>query len=208
VRLVSLLAPPLCWACQSPAREGEPLCLACRAGLRWLGPETAVVGGVEAWAPVAYEGPARALVSALKFRAATGLVDAMAAQIAACVPGPLVEGATLVPVPLHPARLRRRGFNQAERLAAALARPTGLPVADCLERRGGGGGQIGRGRGDRAAAVRDAIAARPAVHVPAKALIVDDVTTTGATIAACAGALRSAGAREIAAVAYARTPGR
>jgi ComF family protein len=208
MRLVSLLAPPLCWACQSPAREGEPLCLACRAGLRWLGPETAMVGGVEAWAPVAYEGPARALVSALKFRAATGLADAMAAQIAVGVPRRLAEGTTLVPVPLHRVRLRRRGFNQAERLASALARRTGLPIADCLERRGGAGAQVGRGRQDRAIAVHEVVAPRPAARVPACALIVDDVATTGATLAACADALRSAGAREIAAVAYARTPGR
>jgi ComF family protein len=208
MRLVSLLAPPLCWACQSPARDGEPLCLACRAGLRWLGPETAMVGGVETWAPVAYEGPARALVSALKFRAATGLADAMAAQIAARMPQRLLKGATLVPVPLHPARLRRRGFNQAERLASALAQRTGLRVADCLVRRGGPGAQVGRGRLDRAISVREVVASRPGARIPARALIVDDVATTGATLAACAGPLRSEGAREIGAVAYARTPGR
>jgi predicted amidophosphoribosyltransferase len=167
-----------------------------------------MVGGVETWAPVAYEGPARALVSALKFRAATGLADAMAAQIAARMPQRLLKGATLVPVPLHPARLRRRGFNQAERLASALAQRTGLRVADCLVRRGGPGAQVGRGRLDRAISVREVVASRPGARIPARALIVDDVATTGATLAACAGPLRSEGAREIAAVAYARTPGR
>jgi ComF family protein len=157
---------------------------------------------------VAYEGPARQLVSALKFRAATRLADVMAAQIAARVPRRLLEGATLVPVPLHPARLRRRGFNQAERLASALARRTGLPMADCLMRRGRAGAQVGRGRVDRAVAVHEVVATRSGARVPARALIVDDVATTGATLAACAGAVRSAGAREIAAMAYARTPGR
>jgi predicted amidophosphoribosyltransferase len=167
-----------------------------------------MLGGVETWAPVAYEGPARDLVSALKFRAAAALADAMAAQIAARAPQRLLEGASLVPVPLHPARLRRRGFNQAERLASALARRTGLPIAGCLERRGGAGAQVGRGRLDRAVAVREVVAPRSGARIPARTLIVDDVATTGATLAACAVALRSAGAHRIAAVAYARTPGR
>jgi ComF family protein len=167
-----------------------------------------MLGGVETWAPVAYAGPARDLVSALKFRSATRLADAMAAQIVARAPERLLEDASLVPVPLYPARLRRRGFNQAERLATALARRTGLPMADCLGRRGRAGAQVGRGRVDRAVAVREVISARQGAWIPERALVVDDVATTGATLAACAGALRSAGAREIAAVAYARTPGR
>src|SRR4051812_21656088 len=100
-RLISLVAPPLCWGCGAPAARAAPLmpparlfpgaapplcggggapaardaplCGGCRAGLRWLDPEPAGVAGVAAWAPVAYEGPARALVGALKFRAASGL---------------------------------------------------------------------------------------------------------------------------------------
>jgi ComF family protein len=208
MRLLSFAAPPLCWSCGGPAREGDPLCLSCRGGLRWLKPETTVLAGVEVWAPVAYEGAARALVGALKFRGAGALAEEMAAQIAARVPERLLAGATLVPVPLHPARLRRRGFNQAERLASALARRTGAAKADCLERSGRTGAQVGRGRRDRAESLRGAITARPEVRPPARALLVDDVATTGATLAACAGALRAFGVREVAAVAYARTLGR
>jgi ComF family protein len=167
-----------------------------------------LVGGVETWAPAGYEGPARELVRALKFRGATGVAEAMATQIAAGVPERLLEAAALVPVPLHPTRLRRRGFNQAALLATALAPRVGLPTVDCLERRGWAGPQVGLGRGDRAAAVRQAIAPRSAARIPERALLVDDVATTGATLAACVAALRSAGAREVAAVAYARTPGR
>ena len=82
-----------------------------------------------AWAPVAFEGPARALVHALKFRGALGVADAMAAQIVAgAPPGLLAAPAALVPVPTHPLRRRVRGFDHAGWLAAAIGgahRPAG-----------------------------------------------------------------------------------
>src|SRR5881296_2381012 len=103
--LASLLAPPVCAGCGGHAGAAEPLCGPCRRELRWL-TGTAVAGGVELFAPLAYEGPARALVRALKFRGATLAADTMAAQIvAAAPPGALARGA-LVPVPLHPRRMR------------------------------------------------------------------------------------------------------
>src|SRR4051794_4261238 len=120
-RLLSLLAPPLCWGCGGRAAPaGTPLCPGCRSALRWLDPGAIRVGGLLAWAPVAYEGPARALVGGLKYRGATGLADQMAASMLARAPPALTDNCTLVPVPLHAARLRRRGFNQAERLATAM----------------------------------------------------------------------------------------
>src|SRR5439155_22146050 len=103
--------------CGGWARGGMPLCGSCRPRLHWLGPAVVEVAGVPAWAPVAYEGPARALVHGLKFRGAAGIAEAMAAQVVATAPAGFLEQAALVPVPLHPTRLRRRGYNQAERLA-------------------------------------------------------------------------------------------
>ena len=204
--LLSLVAPPLCWSCGAPARVDAPLCGDCRGRLRWLGPELVEQAGVAAWAPVAYEGPARDLVHALKFRGAAGVADAMAAQIVAGAPPGLLDEVALVPAPLHPARLRRRGFNQAERLAAAIAGRTGLPGVHCLERRGRTSPQVGRPRGARLTAVRDTVSlSGPA---PESALLVDDVITTGGTLAACAAALRSGGSAVVLAVAYARTLGR
>jgi ComF family protein len=149
-------------------------------------------------------------VRALKFRGAVALVDAMAAQMAANAPPGLLEGRSLVPVPLHPARRRRRGFNQAEQLARALARRAGLLVADCLERTGGGArtSQVGRGRQERLGALQGSVRMRAGAPVPLRVLLVDDVVTTGSTLAACAAALSSAGVREVGAVVYARTPGR
>jgi ComF family protein len=205
--LATLLAPPVCAGCGGHAGAAEPLCGACRRELRWL-TGTARIGGVELFAPLAYEGPARAMVRALKFRGATLAADAMAAQIAAGAPPGALDRGVLVPVPLHPRRRRQRGFNQAERLAAALARRTGRPVADCLLRSGAAQTQVGRDRATRLAGVHGTVALRAGVAAPARAIVVDDVVTTGATLAACAAALRAGGAREVRAVAYARTPGR
>jgi ComF family protein len=209
-RLLSLVAPPLCVACGAAARPHQPLCHDCLGALRWLSFEQPAGAGVPVWAVVSYEGPARALVRALKFRGAIRLVDTMAAQMAANAPPGLLEGRSLVPVPLHAARRRRRGFNQAEKLAHALARRTGLQVDDCLERTAGGARatQVGMTRDGRLSALDGSVRLRPGTAVPLRALLVDDVVTTGATLAACAAALASAGVREMGAVVYARTPGR
>jgi ComF family protein len=209
-RLLSLVAPPLCLACGAAAPLHQPLCRECLGDLRWLAFEQPPGAGVPVWAAVSYEGPARALVRALKFRGAVSLVDAMAAQMAANAPPGLLEGRSLVPVPLHAARRRRRGFNQAEELARALSRRSGLPLAGCLERTGGGArtSQVGRGREERLDALEGRIRLRAGSLVPLRALLVDDVVTTGSTLAACAAALAGAGVREVCAIVYARTPGR
>jgi ComF family protein len=201
-----LLAPPLCWGCSGPARRGDALCRACRALLHRLSAEPVWLCGTRVWAPVAYSGPARDLVGALKFRGAVGVADAMAAQIAANAPSELLAGVTLVPVPLHARRLRSRGYNQAAAIAAALGRRAGLEVADFLVRTGPAATQVGRHREQRRAGPAGAIEVRGAV--PARVLLVDDVVTTGATLAACRNALRAAGTSEIAAVVFARTLGR
>jgi ComF family protein len=206
-RLASLVAPPICAACSGAAGASEPLCAACRRELRWLGAVTEA-GGLELWAPVAYEGPARELVRALKFRGARLAAEAMAAQIAAGAPRGVLDRGRLVPVPLHPRRLRRRGFNQAERLAVAIGARTGLALCDCLERGGTPRTQVGRDREARLAGVSGSVTLRPGAALPRHAMLVDDVVTTGATLAACAAVLRGAGVGAIGAVAYARTPGR
>ena len=207
-RLLDPIAPPACVGCGSHAGRSEPLCARCRAAVRWLGGDAVRVAGVEAWAAVAYDGPARAIVAALKFRGAVRLARTIAAQIAATAPGGWLDRAVLVPVPLPRARRRRRGFNQAEEIAWALAERTGSGVSDCLERAAGGETQVGLGRAERARALDGAIGVRPGALVPARAMLVDDVITTGATLGACAAALRAAGVMSVRATAYARTPGR
>jgi len=200
--LASLVAPPRCVACDGPVLVDVALCSACRAGLPWLG-RVVTLRGVRLFAPVAHDGPARALVHALKFGGRTAAAGPMAAQIAANAPPRHVRG-TLVPVPAHPARRRARGFDQSVLLARALGARTGLPVTPALRRAGGGGAQARSGRGQR---LRRDLGITAAGPVPRRAVLVDDVATTGATLAACAGALRGAGAAEVVAVAYARALG-
>jgi predicted amidophosphoribosyltransferase len=160
--------------------------------------------GVEVWAPVAYDGPARNLVTALKFRGATGLAEHMGALIVANAPPGMLTGA-LVPVPLHPARRVARPYNQALLIAEAIFARAHLPIVDCLRRVGPDRPQVGRGRAAR-------VTAPGAVEVPERAppnvVLVDDVATTGGTLAACAHALRSAGTQHVTAIAFARTAGR
>ena len=219
--LLAVVAPPACAACREPLPRAEVLlCPPCLRALPWLRdarcPRCALPahGGRPcparraafdaAWAPLAYDSTARALVVALKFDGALPVADVMAAQmVATAPPGLLGAGATLVPVPLHPLRRRRRGFDQAQRLAEALGRRTGTPVAACLRRSGRAERQMGASRHQRREAHRLAIEASG--PVPERAVLVDDVHTTGATFDASARALRAAGARRVSALAYART---
>jgi ComF family protein len=210
--LLHLLAPPLCWSCGAAAARGSPLCGVCRRELRFLPRAPVALGGVAVWAPVAYDGPARELVKALKFRGANRLADQMAALIVANAPPALLGGAAgggasaLVPVPLHPARRRVRPFNQAELIAQAVAVRTRLPVRDCLTRSGDDRRQVGRGRAERLRGLAGAV--QTAGRGLSEAVLVDDVATTGGTLAACAHALRSAGTQHVTAIAFARTAGR
>ncbi|HEY5141972.1 MAG TPA: hypothetical protein VII98_00565 [Solirubrobacteraceae bacterium] len=206
--LLDLVVAPACWSCRAPLRGGA-LCAPCERVLPWLDrPLTVPRGGplAAAWAPLAFAGPARDLVHALKFHGAAGVAGVMAAHVTDGIP-PYVfaRGWTLVPVPAHPGRRRRRGFDHADLLARALARRCELPLVVALQRDGGAGAvQRGRRRAERLAG--GAVGVRATCALGAPCLLVDDVRTTGATAAACAAALRAAGAPQVVAVSYAHVP--
>jgi predicted amidophosphoribosyltransferase len=153
-----------------------------------------------AWSSAAHEGVARSLVAALKFRRLLPVADLMADRIQWLAPAHMLGG-TIVPVPPAASRLRRRGFDPAGELAAALAERLGASLDPCLVRRGGRR-QVGRRRAERLGQPPRIKALGAAA--PRSVLLVDDVLTTGATMSACAQALRAAGAARIVAVTFAR----
>lgn len=215
--IIDLVLPPACAACGLP---GGPACAACLAALEDLpppwcggcgGPVPVAVGrcpaclGPLSWGrqAVAWSGPAPALVLALKDGRRRTLAGVLADVVADRVPPP-PEGSVLVPVPLAPGRERGRGFNQGALIAGALARRWGLPVARCLRRVRDGPPQRGASASARVRQAAAAYAPGGRDPVPARPVLVDDVRTTGATLAACARALRRGGAEEVGAVCVAR----
>jgi ComF family protein len=111
----------------------------------------------------------------------------------------------LVPVPLHASRLRRRGFNQSLLLAQSAAAVLGAPVEEALIRTRRTDAQARLNAEGRRANVRDAMAVAPGSGVSGRAFVViDDVVTTGSTLAACAVALRRAGAVSVKAATFCR----
>lgn len=196
--LTGLVAPPRCAVCAAGCDAVASLCQGCERELtrgsgRWL----SLASVDQAYAARPYEGVARELVHAIKFHRLLPVARRAAELIATDVPSELLAG-TLVPVPPDPVRAAWRGFDAAELLAHELARRTDLPLSACL-RRSHGPRQVGRRR-------RDRLAGPPRVAAtdrPAAPLLVDDVTTTGATLAACATALRTAGCGEVRAVVLA-----
>lgn len=201
-RALSLLAPPLCAACGEACAAPDPICPRCKQALATVGGGVTEVPGVGPVAWVApYEGVPRDLVTALKFGHRLQLAARIAEAIAAAVdPAPVTA---VVPVPAAPARRRRRGFDPAELIAGELAKQLGLPCAKPL-RRDDGPRQVGRPRSERLAAPPRV---RAVADPPGRPLLIDDVLTTGATLAASAAALRDAGTSEINAAVFARAFG-
>jgi predicted amidophosphoribosyltransferase len=194
-----VLASLLPLACPGCGRSADPLCRDCERALL-PAPRVPPPPGVDRWAaPFAYEGVARELIARVKYRRQHAATAWLAGAMAPLVGPPLPSLVTWVPTTR--ARRRERGFDHAELLAKAVAgrlRRTMVP----LLRRGPGGPQTGRDAAARRAG--PVLVAR--ARVPHAILVVDDVATTGASLAAAARALRAAGADRVVALTAARTP--
>jgi ComF family protein len=214
-RLLDLALPATCAGC---GREGDVLCVACRPALRaraTLPAGTAIGLPSETPAPLLqlewcapFSGPIRRLLLGLKYDGELRAVDVLAAAIAERWKLAGAGGDAIVHVPVHRDRRRERGYDQAERLAHAAASLLGLPHVAALERGRATTAQYQLDRDRRASNVEGAFRLADGVTSPAVAghwfVLVDDVVTTGATLAACAGVLLDAGAIGVSAVTVAR----
>jgi predicted amidophosphoribosyltransferase len=203
--MIDLLFPLTCPGCgrSGSGRDGVPICPPCRGSVG-AAPVLPPPVGVDAWwAPFAYDGVLREVVARVKYRnmraAVPWLVDAMVAEVTSNDRVPDVELVTWAPTTVE--HRRSRGFDAAELLARHAARILRFPVARLLDRRPGPP-QTALSGAARRTGPRFASRGR----VPARVLLVDDVATTGATLAAAARALRSAGAVQVTALTAARTP--
>ncbi|HET9753053.1 MAG TPA: phosphoribosyltransferase family protein, partial [Myxococcales bacterium] len=153
-------------------------------------------------APYLHGGALAEAIHRLKYEGREDLGAALPVLFAGCA---VPKSDVVAPIPLHPRRLRQRGYDQASLLARGAARQFGLPVAPLLSRVRDTGQQVGRDRLARALNVRGAFA--PAAGVQGlRVCLVDDVMTTGATASAAAEALLSAGAARVEVRTLARAP--
>lgn len=194
---------PQCMRCGRPFLSTavtaglQPLCQLCRKG---------VYDFDSARSFTAYDDHAMKAVVLLKYHRVTPLADWFAARMAELVQREKIHADVVVPVPLHRARQRERGYNQAELIARPLAKRLGLPLSGALLVRTKPRPDKHRlTRKERWSSVRGAYTAHAGANIDKqRVLLVDDVFTTGATLDACSRALRNAGAAGVIGVTVAR----
>ncbi|OGO12805.1 MAG: hypothetical protein A2Z66_13340 [Chloroflexi bacterium RBG_13_66_10] len=210
---LDFLYPPRCAGCGAPGTEW---CEACQARIRRLtgalcprcGAPHPRRGACTACRALElplivrsyarYEGVLTRAILHLKYRPNQRLAARMAGWLAEVCRRDNWQPALVIPVPLSPRRLRRRGYNQMDLVAAALAALLGIPLgSDALSRVRETRSQVGLDPVGRRLNVEGAFqASRDAVQGK-EVLLVDDLFTTGATLAACASALREAGSGDV-----------
>lgn len=192
------IAPPWCAGCHRPFEvTGEPdaRCDDCLA----FPQRHAGVSAAVAYGPVA-----RRLALKLKYGGRIGAATTMAALMRRHLPA---DATVLVPVPLHRARLWRRGYNQAGLIARALAKEGATFLPDALVRTRATPVLRGMDGRARRLAVRGAFAITPGGAVAVRGrhvALIDDIHTSGATTAACTDALLAAGAARVSVLCWAR----
>jgi len=213
-RVLDLALPGTCVGC---AQEGPPLCPACAPALdaRLSEPPGTVIGlpadipapllQIDWCAP--FRGTVRDALHAIKYGAEQRLADPLGAAVARRWAAVGVGAELVVHVPVHDDRRRVRGYDQAQLIAAVTARHLRLEHRPALHRQRATTAQFDLDRRHRATNVAGAFAVRPGQAAAVRGrwiLLVDDVLTTCATLAACAMALELAGASAVSAVTVAR----
>jgi ComF family protein len=152
-----------------------------------------------------FDGPLRKAIHALKYKQGTYLVPTLRDLCLDTVRTRPLEPDAIVPVPIGPVRLRERGYNQALLLAESIGNVLHIPVMPALERVKEGPSQTKLNEAERRVNVRDAFRARVDLNPDGlRLLLIDDVMTTGATLDACARALKRAGATKVFGMTIAR----
>ena len=188
--------PPLCDACGRSLPETAATCWLCRQGSSPL---------VQVRAALDHSGPVPPAIHALKYEGLFAVALPLAELMEAAWPRWRTPIDMVVPVPLHPERERERGFNQACLLSRHLCHKLALPLETAVLRRiRQTRPQVGLSRADRLTNVSGAFRAQVEHVAGRRILLVDDVYTTGATLAAAGSALLDAGARSVSAYCLAR----
>ncbi|MEM1418194.1 MAG: phosphoribosyltransferase family protein [Myxococcota bacterium] len=186
--LLELVAPRACPGCDTDLETDDPgpFCPACAPLLdRWR-------GGPAAYG---YGGPLAEAIRRLKYGGRLDLVDPLAGLLRDAGLAHAGHVDAVLPVPLHPAKRRRRGFHAVELLAGPLADALGVPLdRRRLRRVRDTPPQASLKDAARDANVRGAFVAGPG---PRRVLLVDDVRTTGSTMRAATAALYRGGARQV-----------
>jgi ComF family protein len=193
--LRDVVLAPRCAGCGEP---GSWYCTACRD----LAEPRSIRGAVPIRSLGVHDGPLRRAIHRLKYGGERALADDLGVLVAAELARDIACGAVvdaIVPVPLHRSRALARGYDQATLLAEAVGRATAVPVRHALRRIRAGAPQVELDRAARAANVRKAFVGEAGSLRRLRVALVDDVATTGATLADAAAAARAAGARSVAA---------
>ena len=208
--LLDLLYPPKCPFCGRILERGEEgWCASCQDELPWTEPGDAkTVEFCEAClSPLWYKDSVRKAMHRYKFEGGRVHAKLFGQLMAQCLQDRWEEPVDLITwAPLHPKRKRKRGYDQAELLAQRVGELTGFPVKNTLEKIRATAVQSQSGEDEaRKANVQGAYRALPELDLTGKRIVlIDDVATSGATLAECASALRQAGASAVVGLTFAR----